>query len=86
MSKREAYSLETLLKLKHLNPGIVFEGEDKLVWDDFINGQKNDTTLNNIKKSVKIKQTLEKTDTDSFTVSSFKSNKNETNKRKRKKA
>lgn len=36
MSKRKAYPIEILLKMKQLKPDIKFEGADKRKWEDFI--------------------------------------------------
>lgn len=45
MSKRHAYSIELLLKMKQINPDCVFEGEDKRVWDEFVEKQAEESLL-----------------------------------------
>lgn len=73
MSKRNAYPINLLLKMKSINPNIEFEGEDKRVYEEFLEKQAEESLLNTIdevekpkKKIKKVKQVLTPTQTESL--------------------
>lgn len=73
MSKRKAYPIELLLKLKTINPDYPFEGEDKRVYEQFLEEQAENSLLDALdekpkKKLKKVKQVSNHTDTESLDV------------------
>ena len=74
MSKRNAYPIEFLLKLKQVNPDREFEGEDLRVWNEFLEEQAENNLMEQIKKqdkkpkkrTRKVKQTVNYVDTEGF--------------------
>ena len=84
MSKRKAYPIEILLKMKQLKPDIKFEGADKRKWEDFIEKEAESSLFNELdnmksepekpvekskkNKRSKVKQVFESTNTESFDI------------------
>ncbi len=74
MSKRNAYPISMLLKLKALNPSQNFEGEDKRVYEEWLEKEAENSLLNELDKvekkpkMKKVKQVVEPTDTQSMDV------------------
>ncbi|MBQ9160941.1 MAG: hypothetical protein IJ122_06425 [Methanobrevibacter sp.] len=74
MSKRNAYPIEFLLKLKQVNPEREFEGEDLKAWNEFLEEQAENNLMEQLKqqeykpakKTRKVKQTVNRVDTESF--------------------
>ena len=74
MSKRNAYPIEFLLKLKQVNPDREFEGEDLKAWNEFLEEQAENNLMEQLKKQErkpakktrKVKQTVNSTNTESL--------------------
>lgn len=63
MSKRKAYPIEILLKMKQLKPDIKFEGADKRKWEDFIENEAESSLFNeleNMKSKPEKQEVVEK--------------------------
>lgn len=76
MNKKTPYTIDFMLKIKKVNPNWEFKGENKRIYDEFIESQQEESlidTLNEIteekpkkKKSKKVKQVVEITNTESM--------------------
>ena len=78
MSKRKAYPIELLLKIKQVNPNYQFAGEDLRVYEEFLEKEAELSLMNTLeekpKKVKKAKQQLQPTDTESIEEVSFETN------------
>ena len=77
MSKRKAYTIDFLQKIKSINPDYKFEGEDLKAWEDFLAKEKaaEDKLMNTLQeqesssrknKNRRVNQVAVKTDTESL--------------------
>lgn len=62
MSKREAYPIETLLKLKEIDPNHEFEGADLEAWNEFVESNLNGPVPEEVSTKVKKTKNVAKPD------------------------
>ena len=75
MSKRKAYPIELLLKIKQVNHNYQFAGEDLRVYEEFLEKEAELSLMNTLEeKPKKAKQQLQPTDTESIEEVSFETN------------
>lgn len=78
MGRNTPYSLDFMLKIKKINPNFEFTGVDKKRWEEFLESQQEDSLIETIenmepaekpkrkKKSEKVKQVVERKNTESM--------------------